>query len=174
MNETGIIYVFENALKKIHNANLQRTNFYEKKSIKPSKNILKKLKKIWQVRGLYDKHIEFFVETLINKGANLDFNLFMKNIRRLNIIITKDSLEDADGWFIGGENTIYINEDQINQIEYIIYHELFHMASSYIAKKKVISGFQHDKLYEGINEGYTQLLTNRYFKEDLEAYGIET
>ena len=174
MGEAGMVYIFENALKKIRNAKLQRNNFYEKKDIEFSKNILEKVNKTRQVKGKYGKYIKIFVETLINKQANFNFNIFMRNIRKLSIVITDDYLENADGWFIIAENKIYINKEQLPQIEEIIYHELFHMASGYITRKKAVSGFRYGKLGNGIDEGYTQLLTNRYFKEDLEAYGIET
>ena len=48
-----------------------------------------------------------------------------------------------------------------------IYHELFHMASSkFINKFKIYCGFRQNNIGRAINEGYTELLTYRYFSLD--------
>lgn len=64
-----------------------------------------------------------------------------------------------------------------------IFHELFHMASSIYKKQHIYSGFRQFSIKEnksigrGINEGYTQLLTERYFgniKGVKKSYRLET
>ena len=58
----------------------------------------------------------------------------------------------------------------------VIYHELLHMASSYYKDRIRYSGFKQTagskEFGQGINEGYTQLLTERYFGHVNEMTGI--
>ena len=43
----------------------------------------------------------------------------------------------------------------------ILYHELLHALTSFKCKNLLISGFHHKNIGQGINEGYTDLITNR-------------
>ncbi len=62
------------------------------------------------------------------------------------------------------KNAVSVSE---NVADIGIYHELFHMSSSVVKEKKKYSGFHQTdfktNLGREINEGYTELLTNRYF-----------
>ena len=70
------------------------------------------------------------------------------------------------------DNKIYLISDHIESRH--IYHELFHMLSAYKGKSKdmIYSGFRRtdtntfQTVGTGINEGYTQLLKERYFGMD--------
>ena len=66
-------------------------------------------------------------------------------------------------------NKVSLSKDNESQ-DIAAYHEFFHMASSHHAGAKIYSGFHQfyiDKgiysIGNGINEGYTELLTYRYF-----------
>lgn len=87
--------------------------------------------------------------------------------------------------FCGGcyrfrRNDIFINNRLVNEHGWILYHELLHMASSYKNKYSIYihSGFCNDAIGHAINEGYTELLTERYFNDEKEeekcAYGYYT
>lgn len=87
---------------------------------------------------------------------------------------------------VSGRHSTRDNEIEIAFLS-SIYHELFHMASSYYDEetKLVYTGFrQHPcdsksdsiKIGIGINEGYTELLAQRYFGQEHKlpmAYGYE-
>lgn len=56
----------------------------------------------------------------------------------------------------------------------VIAHELMHAASSHIVDNKVFSGFHQQCNGVGINEGYTDLLSNRYIVDkNLNISGID-
>lgn len=65
------------------------------------------------------------------------------------------------------ENKIYLRDLFANDI---IYHELFHLASTKTIDDKIYSGISisnsNGSHNVGLNEGYTQLLTERYFPSD--------
>lgn len=75
------------------------------------------------------------------------------------------------GVYKGELNRIILDE---NQFFNTIYHELFHMASSVSKDKIYYSGFYQAKpksmIGEGINEGYTEVLTKRYFYQDTRKF----
>lgn len=70
------------------------------------------------------------------------------------------------------KNKIEVNGDNYKST---IYHELFHMASSTYKDGICYSGFKQAtfkvNLGTGLNEGYTQLLTQRYFSYNEEVFG---
>lgn len=168
----NIIYIFGNNIKD--KVNLQKNSIYKKKQIKFSKKIFKKIEKTKKLKNIFRDYIKTFVETLIDRNANFDFSNCMKNIKNLNIIVlTGDKQMNCKGKFVLDENTIYINENSLSKTQDTIFHELFHMAS-FNHSKKIAGGFQHGFTYEGINEGYTQLLTNKYFKNSTNHFEIET
>lgn len=88
--------------------------------------------------------------------------------------------------FFSGDAGVYIGADQ-NSIYYLdkdsLYHELFHMASSsregninfdglsqYYFIRTGAKTISVSDIGDGINEGYTQLLTNRYFGNGRKSY----
>ena len=83
------------------------------------------------------------------------------------------------GSYRSDKNTIKVVDETD---ESTIFHELFHLASSYYDSKTKMSycGFHQINMItiynvgRGINEGYTQLLTNRYSKGNPYSYSEET
>lgn len=100
-----------------------------------------------------------------------DFVNLYRNLSDLQVNIIKRRLINYRevGSYLPIFNTIVLVEDRnINTIN----HELFHVASTGIDKNgDVFSGFSQcirDRAFigSGIDEGYTELLTNRYFYKD--------
>ena len=96
---------------------------------------------------------------------------FLDRLSSLDIIITRSSYKEHTGKY-------EISPD----FRETLYHELLHMASSYNHKEKDVSGFLNEikttfstiKIGSILNEGYTELLTKRYFKcTDNEYYKKE-
>ncbi len=88
------------------------------------------------------------------------------NKMRFNIFRLKSGTYDCN------KNKIRFRKDSLN-------HEFFHMCSTNYDSSYVTCGFSLDldkkSIGDGINEGYTDLLTARYFNEDISnSYLIES
>lgn len=124
------------------------------------------------IRVEYGKSLVKFTKVLIDKFKEEDLILFYNNINELIIKIKNFKLENFilttnnDGKYVTKKNEITIDK---NSHFLTIFHELFHMASSFYNEIMECSGFNYynKKLKvgygEGLNEGYTQTLTERYF-----------
>ena len=153
------------------NRTLKRKSNYENKQIELSNTLLKKIENSKQIKKDFKSYITKFVQTLIDKNANFDFRILKKNINDLNIVVLNNNEMDSGGKYSWHNNVIYIREDELSTIENTIFHELFHMAS--YNRFKACGGFQDFLLYKGINEGYTQLLSEKYFSVKTNDYLVE-
>ena len=164
--------------------NLPETNF----NLRPHKN--KKIKKVKlppelqakfneaEFRGIASKEIKDavneFLEVLTNNFPREILTNFYNNIHDMQIHMTDYKLKNIfhkiefNGSFNAKTNTIKLNKNDQNYEA--IFHELFHMASTVSLDNDIYSGFRQHKTYNskddigvGINEGYTQALTERYF-----------
>ena len=106
----------------------------------------------------------FAEEHLTNLYNNI--NSVKINDRTKNIIPSIISI-DASGVYNYFNNTITIYDDDFSVI---IYHELFHLASYKEDENNRYNGFCQfgksataDSIGKGLNEGYTEVLANRYF-----------
>ncbi len=109
--------------------------------------------------------INKFIEMLHQKFPEELLLYFYRNIGSLDTKITseKDDVNKETvvlGSYRADKNRMLVSDDE-NEIT--IFHELFHMASTYydFKTKTKYSGFCQNTIGKGINEGYTQLLTNR-------------
>ena len=129
-----------------------------------------------------------FAKVIINKFPQTYLVNFYNNINELsvepkktgfkNIILSSDT--EAKATYTPRKKLIQVDVD--NYVS-TIYHELFHMASSVYKDEINYSGFRQSSnklgfynVGKGINEGYTQLLTERYFgyiKEVKGSYALE-
>lgn len=126
-----------------------------------------------------------FANTIVEKIPDTNLILFYNNLNSLTTSVKSFKLQNLilkDG--TKGEYKPKLNKIQLqeNNYETTIDHELFHMASTYYRESDgvIFTGFAQIKglniVANAINEGYTQLLTERYFgetKEVLKAYGYE-
>ena len=117
--------------------------------------------------------ITYFCVVLTNHFDRDTLNCFYQNI---NSLIVKDNIDSLDDLFnLTDTLGIYYNQDNSIKLykknkRATLYHELFHMASSYVDNNNMFSGFSFSKknddskdFGDGLNEGYTDLLTKRYF-----------
>ena len=113
---------------------------------------------------------------------------FLNKLSSLEIYISRDEYDEHTGKYYSDNNVLLVYLPKTGEYELspefreTLYHELLHMTSSYISKDKDVSGFLTEiktpfsktKIGSLLNEGYTELLTKRYFKcTDNEYYKKE-
>lgn len=131
----------------------------------------------------FGESIVNFATTITRIMPDADLTLFYNNLSNLttttkNFKISNLLLNsDTQGSYGSKSNQIMLQEDNYTLT---IDHELFHMASSFYRESDgmIFSGFMQEtkdkkSIGAGINEGYTQLLAERYFEENLKAYSYE-
>ena len=132
----------------------------------------------------YRKAIRKFLQTIKYKLPHVSMNLFLYNYKNLKIEEKEKYIRKSNKNVVGEYsifNTIItlIKGDKTKSI----YHELLHAASSFVYGNVLYSGFKqviykNKKTYSignGLNEGYTALLDERYFNQnsDKESYELE-
>lgn len=156
-NKSKIITIFSRP--QINNLKLTKDDMQRIKQKSLGKELIKFRKKLYP----------------IFKSENL--KLLNNNIKSLKVKIKYFdpkilSLKFSSGKYILKKNKIIL----LNSFkEGAINHEFFHMATSFYNEKLKIAycGFQQIYFLKkqiigvGLNEGYTELLTNRYFKEQI-------
>ncbi len=116
--------------------------------------------------------IEKFVTTIQQKNPNFDLSNFYNRFDDIMFFDVKIP-RIVNGFFHPMLNVI-VNLNHSEDADFTVTHELFHAASS---KNLFSSGFHHFILSSGhtgsqiqigrwLNEGYTELLNNRYFDSD--------
>ncbi len=113
--------------------------------------------------------ISKFAEVMIKNFSPKDLVAFYNNINNLKVS-AKKSINEM-GVYRGDLNRIIINPN--NASNNTTFHELFHMSSSIYKDHVIYYGFSQCqtkpniiKIGIGLNEGYTELLTKRYFGDD--------
>lgn len=119
----------------------------------------------------YRDEVFEFIKRLVQEFPDVDCTNLYNNINELRIknesFLT--TINHLGGYYDPTSNRlVYNNKLPEAYRRTIMYHELLHMASSYKSDKKIYSGFlQVDNKITvgiGINEGYTQLLTDKLIK----------
>jgi hypothetical protein len=98
---------------------------------------------------------------------NID-SVNVKNFRYVKDIILDGTTNRGEYYVKGNKITL---KKEMNEIRRVIFHELLHLASAFYDKKRDITfcGFSQDNLKtkqsigHGLNEGYTEYLTTKYF-----------
>lgn len=120
---------------------------------------------------LHKEDVFEFLKRMTQEFPNVDYTNLYNNINELKV---KDKLvglkfKDVGGYYDPLNNKLVYNikvRDSLRRI--VIYHELLHVASTYKKDKTFYSGFSQIKdtttVGIGINEGYTQLLTDKLIK----------
>lgn len=120
-------------------------------------------------------------ESVLKENFNIeDLHNFLYNKEWFKIIIKKVSLEniifhkEVLGNYDVKKNSITVLKSDISEA---IYHELFHLSSTDTDANNKSSGFSlnydNHLIANSLNEGYTQLLTEKYFtkiEEDIYLY----
>lgn len=119
--------------------------------------------------------IEKFYNTITNNIPYANIETFKKNIVDVTIRKMNDKekyYNPVNGFYDCNSNNILLN------VEKSIFHELFHMSNTIVTDNMVFTGFQQSSIHQkldiggGLNEGYTALLTSRYFK--IASYPLES
>ena len=172
---------------------------FEKYRLKRKEELLRKLKvknTPASIRGeeVLQRNFEELNSDIANfyliLSENLPFAIpnFLDKLSSLEIYISRDAYEEHTGKYFSDDNILVVylpitGEYELSpEFRETLYHELLHMTSSYNSKDKKVSGFLNavktsfSKIEIGslLNEGYTELLTKRYFKcTDNEYYKKE-
>ena len=121
----------------------------------------------------YSESILKFINVFIDNFPKENLINFYNNINSLKVQSKNIYSKTGDmGLYVIKKNLIYL-DDNISDV--VIFHELFHMASSLYRNGVYYSGFSQavknkGAIGKGLNEGYTELLTQRYFNVNSSAY----
>lgn len=148
------------------------------------------------IEGFNDEKIaamitNFTIKMQLNFSKE-DLTFFYRNVNNINVhqVITDFSKllfsliksQNINGIYLAGSNSISINKECLDSS---LYHEIFHMATAYSEKEKTFCGFaqgyltSYDEanydnfliLGKALNEGYTEIMNNRYFNIDISKSG---
>ena len=106
------------------------------------------------------EELEHFTDIFANQFGETENKIYKRNLASLYIAKANDLTHPySTGEYSIDKNTIFIKKN----VGLTLYHELFHVAST----KNGNSGFERQEnglvYYRGINEGYTDLMTSKYF-----------
>ena len=128
----------------------------------------------------FKSYLVIFVKTLQDNFDAEDLSILFNNISSLKLKVLKNDLlykildSNMTAYYDKSKNRIIFTKEKY--IENSIYHELFHMTSVIHTKGNQYCGFSQsieknlNSFGVGFNEGYTDLLTNRYFDETIVYY----
>ena len=137
---------------------LYKTNNYNNLKIKFHKKLINSTN-LTDVQILKNK-IKNFLLVMNSKCKNFNSTIFYKNFRKTCFNLNNLSSEIIDGVDGSVKFSTFVNIFKLKRFS-ASYHELLHLSS---LKKG-------NKIFEPLNEGYTQLLEERYFGEaDLSYY----
>lgn len=168
-NNTVIVNKIHHPYRLLRKSNGLDEPYFNPLSIKRFGPQLRKFDEIIS-KKFNDRDLLFYHNNLKSLKINF-YNFIFERLRRKN---------PCSGEYSPRRNAISIME---GYLETSIYHELLHMASSYVVDGISYSGFSQfsyrkDKLTNigfMLNEGYTELLNIRYFdgNPDYKAYDLE-
>lgn len=130
--------------------------------IYPKPKLKKEIIKVFPTDECF-KDVLTFYDILSKTNHNLD-NFFIK-VNKLQLVYDNIN-ENAEYYF--KKNILVYNPDGS---KLYLFHELLHMITTISLKKRLYVGFfQYNRtnntyIGDGLNEGYTELLTFRYFKD---------
>ena len=173
-------------LSFVINAGLNRYLLYKNEQPKNMKLIsgppelfqtVRTLKKNHRRNHMIDNSIQEFKNVIEEKMNHIDLSLFHNNVDQVTVYMKNFKLNNfiyrnsISGIYDSKTNSIEIDKsDYLDTID----HELMHMASSHYDQnnKKSYCGFHqrstgiNSSIGKGLNEGYTELLIDRYFRSD--------
>lgn len=127
-------------------------------------------------------YINNFNQVLLNNFKEDSLLIYLNNLVNLRVGSSKFTFlkllwnSEIMAIYFVDKNKLVIRKG--NKKESTIYHELFHVASSIIDGNTYFIGFSQytskkGMIGKGLNEGYTELLTNRYFNSNDKSYQFE-
>ena len=158
-NRISIINIYS----KKNNVKLQKENIYKGKF---SENIE------------YDKLINSYINIIKDNNTAEENELLERNLKTLKVtklpILQRCFKRNYTSKYLVYKNKIILNEKVMDSLG----HELLHVASTNATCKIIYSGFMKfdsigNEIGRGLNEGFTELLTNKYFnKKDISSYQL--
>lgn len=128
----------------------------------------------------FAKQLKYFTEKMIQNFKEEDLQNFLNNINSLKVKTISKKVSKHHNYYTIGTydtdiNTICVTKEDA---EIAIYHELLHMASTKMTDDNTTrTGFHYINKYgnigTGINEGYTYLLSKRYFEDTNYGYNYQ-
>ena len=124
----------------------------------------------------FGPYLKQFVTTMEKTFSQTDLTLFYNNINSLKIVNKKFiNTFNTKGIYNPFKNEINLIENGENES---IYHELLHMASGMTMNDEIYCGFYQAKrntivIGKALNEGYTEVLHQRYFPSSTKIYIYE-
>ena len=116
----------------------------------------------------YEKEVNTFIKVIKQEINNDNLNIMYNNFNNLKFVDDYENIpENAQAFYKPSSNSIYIKNNTST-----IYHELMHAASTYTDIENGIlnSGFAQlidlTEYAKGLNDAYSQLLTERYFDKE--------
>ena len=164
LGATATAYVTTNTIK---NYKIIKDNKDKKISFLPS-HIVDECKEVNTSRfsGDIKDTIEEFYSKLSNKVDDKLLINFRNNLESLKINKGKTNHFFIGGYYCASNNSIIYTKNK----KHLLFHELLHMASSHREKNVLYTGFEQYtggvSVGDGFNEGYTELLTNRFFNKN--------
>lgn len=131
--------------------------------------------------NIIKRNIELFMKIIEESYQEKDLKLYFHNIKELKIssnfnlqrflikILYPNSISSYDSY----KNEIMINNKNEMNNSACIFHELFHMSSTYKDDDKILVGFSqlnlnnNQSIGNGINEGYTEYLAQKHYPEEI-------
>jgi len=186
------VVVLNKDLEVIHNyyndiTENEKEGYYLKylKKLKKMVTEEEKNKILAKINNIY---VNKFIEIMKNNEKDVYLDNLYSNLRITKIIdcaiiqnlIAKNSATYGGNYYVGGKIILLLG-DKININDYVVnltpYHELLHLLTTKIENENVISiGVSSNTFAEAINEGYTEILTTRYFgflsKNEDETYNL--
>ncbi|MBQ9072476.1 MAG: hypothetical protein IJY25_04910 [Bacilli bacterium] len=146
---------------------LQLVDINEIKTISERKFEIEKIRDKQSIPNKLRNDIDIFVNTMESKISKEKLQNLFSNIKWVKIVLAKKLFYSQDlGYYNPVKNKIKLFKKSL------IYHELLHLSTNDIEINDSSNGFLYELddtiIGEAINEGYTELLVGRYFKEKQE------
>lgn len=112
----------------------------------------------------FSKDVERFINVMKKSFSYEELINFYSRINELKINVTNESDNSYSNYYDVLKNEMFLDQKMGKDS---IYHELFHLTSSITKDENVFCGFSQCnkdmRLGDGLTEGYTQILRERYF-----------
>lgn len=125
------------------------------------------IRRRWLMKEEFFKQVDLFYRTNQTYAPNFNLDIFLNNYATLKIKIIDDRFAvsiDSHAVYEVNSNQIFVRVKSRS-----LPHELYHVSTSIIREGRGYSGFSQINYLTGqtfgdqINEGYTSLMTERYF-----------
>lgn len=150
--------------------NKGKVEVHESNALKATRNEPKRPIKDKKVLSIINEAIEIFSHEVSPETMEIiNRNLTTINEKKADATSFVNSLSGTDGVYYSSNHSIEIllDDNSKTNLRKVISHELMHAASSYNYNGQKVCGFHQNNIGGAINEGYTELLVQRYFCKNI-------